>query len=136
MTRSLRCTCSVRVSNELGASHPRSTKFSIAVAISTSLSIAFVLALIPIIFAKQYPSWFSTDAQVKHLVYKLTPLLAISVINNVQPVLSGMYLFPLLSRTYNQFYYDLPDKCPQFYFVPVTIRLIKNPDKNGVLMGF
>ena len=85
--------CSVRVANELGAGHPRSTKFSIAVAVITSLSIAFVLALIPIIFAKQYPSWFSTDAQVKELVYKLTPLLAISVINNVQPVLTGIYLF-------------------------------------------
>lgn len=81
---------SVRVSNELGASHPRSTKFSIVVAMITSLSTAFVLALIPIIFAKQYPSWFSTDALVKELVYKLTPLLAISVVNNVQPVLSGV----------------------------------------------
>lgn len=96
--------CSVRVSNELGASHPRSTKFSIVVAMITSLSTAFVLALIPIIFAKQYPSWFSTDALVKELVYKLTPLLAISVVNNVQPVLSGIYLFSLQTCPY--FYYS------------------------------
>ncbi|KAK1258541.1 Protein TRANSPARENT TESTA 12 [Acorus gramineus] len=39
----------------------------------------------------QYPSAFTSSTDVKKLVYELTPLLATSiVINNVQPVLSGV----------------------------------------------
>ncbi|KAJ4711039.1 Protein DETOXIFICATION [Melia azedarach] len=82
---------SVRVSNELGAGHPRTAKFSLVVAVISSFLIGLVLSLILIITRKQYPDLFSNDAQVRALVVELTPLLAICiVINNVQPVLSGV----------------------------------------------
>ncbi|XP_058005669.1 protein DETOXIFICATION 29-like isoform X1 [Hevea brasiliensis] len=82
---------SVRVSNELGAGHPRTAKFSVVVAVISSLMIAAILALILILTRNKYPSFFSTDSQVKELVNDLTPVLALCiVINNIQPVLSGV----------------------------------------------
>ncbi|XP_038974832.1 protein DETOXIFICATION 29-like isoform X2 [Phoenix dactylifera] len=82
---------SVRVSNELGAGHPRTAKFSVVVVVITSFFIGVFLSLILIITRKQYPSAFTNNNDVKRLVYALTPLLATSiVINNVQPVLSGV----------------------------------------------
>lgn len=82
---------SVRVSNELGAGHPRIAKFSVVVVVITSFMIGLLLSLILIIARKQYPSVFTSSTDVKKLVYQLTPLLASSiVINNVQPVLSGV----------------------------------------------
>ena len=92
--------CSVRVSNELGASHPRTAKFSVAVAAITSFLISVVLSLILIAARRQYPDLFSSNAEIKKLVYSLTPLLAVCiVINNIQPVLSGIYSF-LFSSAY------------------------------------
>ncbi|XP_027361058.1 protein DETOXIFICATION 29-like [Abrus precatorius] len=82
---------SVRVSNELGALHPRTARFSLVVAVITSILIGIVLALILLITRDEYPSLFSNDEQVKDLVKDLTPLLSFCiVINNVQPVLSGV----------------------------------------------
>lgn len=82
--------CSVRVSNELGAAHPRTAKFSLVVAVITSFLIGIVLSAILIITRNDYPSLFSSDTDVETLVKELTPILAACiVINNVQPVLSG-----------------------------------------------
>nr|XP_019702062.2 protein DETOXIFICATION 29 isoform X2 [Elaeis guineensis] len=82
---------SVRVSNELGAGHPRTAKFSVVVVVITSFFIGIFLSFILIITRKQYPSAFTNSNDVKRVVYALTPLLAISiVINNIQPVLSGV----------------------------------------------
>lgn len=82
---------SVRVSNELGASHPRTAKFSLVVAVITSTLIGLLLSLVLIIFRKQYPFLFSNDSEVRYMVEDLTPMLALCiVINNVQPVLSGV----------------------------------------------
>ncbi|XP_024023914.1 protein DETOXIFICATION 29 [Morus notabilis] len=82
---------SVRVSNELGAAHPRTAKFSLVVAVITSFLIAVVLSLILIITRDEYPSLFSKDTDVKILVKQLTPVLATCIIiNDVQPVLSGV----------------------------------------------
>ncbi|XP_021647783.2 protein DETOXIFICATION 29 isoform X2 [Hevea brasiliensis] len=81
----------VRVSNELGAGHPRTAKFSVAVAVISSFTIGVIISVILILTRNKYPSLFSKDSQVKELVKKLTPLLATSVvINNVQPVLCGV----------------------------------------------
>ncbi|XP_059657862.1 protein DETOXIFICATION 29-like [Cornus florida] len=81
----------VRVSNELGAAHPRTAKFSVIVVGITSFLFGLFLAMILMITQKQYPSIFTDNAEVKELVYELTPLLALSiVINNVQPALSGV----------------------------------------------
>ncbi|GMN41532.1 hypothetical protein TIFTF001_010750 [Ficus carica] len=82
---------SVRVSNELGAAHPRAAQFSLLVAVISSTMIGVVLSLILIITRDEYPSLFSNDTDVKALVRQLTPVLAFSiVINNIQPVLSGV----------------------------------------------
>lgn len=82
---------SVRVSNELGAAHPRTAKFSLVVATLASLMIGLVIALILFLARNLYPALFTNDAGVKELVKELTPLLAVCIIiNNVQPVLSGV----------------------------------------------
>jgi len=82
---------SVRVSNELGAAHPRTAKFSLVVAVVTSFFIGLVLSAILIGTRNEYPSLFSSDTSVETLVKELTPILALCiVINNIQPVLSGV----------------------------------------------
>ncbi|KAG5001652.1 hypothetical protein JHK82_022806 [Glycine max] len=82
---------SVRVSNELGASHPRTAKFSLLVAMITSTLIGVMLSMVLIIFRNHYPFFFSNDSEVRAMVVELTPMLALCiVINNVQPVLSGV----------------------------------------------
>ncbi|KAJ6291735.1 hypothetical protein OIU76_023758 [Salix suchowensis] len=79
-----------RISNELGAAHPRTAKFALVVAVSSSFIIGLILAAILLIFRKSYPTLFSSDVKVQKLVEELTPLLALCiVIDNVQPVLSG-----------------------------------------------
>ncbi|XP_065876733.1 protein DETOXIFICATION 29-like [Euphorbia lathyris] len=82
---------SVRISNELGAGHPRTAKLSLLVAVLSSFMIGVMLSIILILTRHIYPSLFSNDSQVKDLVDQLTPLLAACIIiNNIQPVLSGM----------------------------------------------
>ncbi|CAF2003982.1 unnamed protein product [Brassica napus] len=82
---------SVRVSNELGANHPRTAKFSLVVAVITSTLIGVVVSTVLLIFRNRYPSLFVGDEDVIILVKELTPILALSiVISNVQPVLSGV----------------------------------------------
>ncbi|CAA0833716.1 MATE efflux family protein [Striga hermonthica] len=87
----LNAAVSVRVSNELGAAHPRTAKFSMVVVVVTATLLSLVVAVIILIFEKQYPSVFIESPKVKEIVYELTPLLALCVvINNVQPALSGV----------------------------------------------
>ncbi|KAL1807278.1 hypothetical protein DCAR_0833147 [Daucus carota subsp. sativus] len=82
---------SVRVSNELGARHPRTAKFSVVVVVISSFLIGLFISIILIIFRKQYPAVFSSSEEVQKVVYSLTPLLAACiVINNIQPALSGV----------------------------------------------
>lgn len=80
------------MSNELGADHPRTAKFSVVVVVISSFVIGIILSLALIISRKQYPAAFTNSKDVKNIVYTLTPLLAVSIIvNNVQPVLSGVW---------------------------------------------
>lgn len=82
---------SVRVSNELGASHPRTAKFSVVVMVISSFVIGLTFAILLLIFQNQYPSLFSDSPAVKAVVYELTPLLAFSItVNSIQPGLSGV----------------------------------------------
>ncbi|PWA75317.1 root hair specific 2 [Artemisia annua] len=82
---------SVRVSNELGAAHPRAAKFSIVVVVAFSILVGAILSLLLIIFRHQYPALFANSLEVQDAVYALTPLLALClVINNIQPALSGV----------------------------------------------
>ena len=83
--------CSVRISNELGAIHPREAKLSTVVVGITSLLTGLTLALILIITGKAYPSLFSNDTDVQELVYELTPLLGLCiVVYNLQLSLAGV----------------------------------------------
>uniref|UniRef100_A0A7N0V0J9 Protein DETOXIFICATION n=1 Tax=Kalanchoe fedtschenkoi TaxID=63787 RepID=A0A7N0V0J9_KALFE len=82
---------SVRVSNELGAAHPRTAKFSVVVVVIQSTIIGLVSSLVLVATHSQYPSLFSNSTEVRSLVDKLTPILATCiVINNIQPILSGV----------------------------------------------
>ncbi|KAK9119809.1 hypothetical protein Scep_017902 [Stephania cephalantha] len=82
---------SVRVSNELGAGHPRTAKFSVFVVVAYSFVCGLLFALILFIFRNQYAIAFTESNAVRNAVYHLTPLLVISIIlNTVQPVLSGV----------------------------------------------
>ncbi|XP_022151982.1 protein DETOXIFICATION 30 [Momordica charantia] len=82
---------SVRISNELGAAHPRTARFSLVVAVISSCLLGLMLASILLITKNDYPSLFSNDSAVRQIVKKLTPMLCFCiVINNVQPVLSGV----------------------------------------------
>ncbi|KAF8390488.1 hypothetical protein HHK36_025014 [Tetracentron sinense] len=82
---------SVRVSNELGAGHPKTAKFAVVVVVITSFMIGLVIFAVLLISRSEYPKAFTSSTEVRQLVYELTPLLATSIlINNVQPVLSGV----------------------------------------------
>jgi MATE family multidrug resistance protein len=82
--------CSVRVSNELGAAHPRVAKLSVFVVNGNSIIISVVLAAIIMIFRVALSKLFTSDTVVLEAVSDLTPLLAISVLlNGIQPILSG-----------------------------------------------
>ncbi|KAK6119005.1 hypothetical protein DH2020_047252 [Rehmannia glutinosa] len=82
---------SIRVSNELGAAHPRSAKFSVVVVVVTSFIISLLIAFPFLVFQKQYPSLFSVSSEVQRVVYKLTPFLAFCIVlSNVQPAVSGV----------------------------------------------
>ncbi|GFZ00055.1 MATE efflux family protein [Actinidia rufa] len=82
---------SIRVSNELGAARPRTANFSVLVGSIHSSFFGLVIALALMITRHQYPVLFSDSAQVKQLVYELTPLLGISiVIGSFQLTLTGV----------------------------------------------
>ncbi|XP_010533240.1 PREDICTED: protein DETOXIFICATION 32 [Tarenaya hassleriana] len=82
---------SVRVSNELGAGHPKRAKFSLIVATITSTAIGTAISMTLIALRDWYPELFSNDEEVRTVVKQLTPLLALCIIiNNIQPVLSGV----------------------------------------------
>lgn len=82
--------CSVRVSNELGAGHPRVAKFSVLVVNGSSIIISIIFSAIVLIFRVELSQLFTSDTEVIDAVSSLTPLLAISVfLNGIQPILSG-----------------------------------------------
>ncbi|CAL5190505.1 unnamed protein product [Lathyrus oleraceus] len=82
---------SVRISNELGAAHPRVAKFSVYVVNGNSVLISIALSAIILIFRVGLSKLFTSDAEVIDEVSALTPLICISVLlNGIQPILSGV----------------------------------------------
>ncbi|WCJ20228.1 MATE efflux family protein [Euphorbia peplus] len=82
---------SVRVSNELGAGHPKSASFSVVTVTLISFLISVILALIAILCRNYLSYIFTSGAEVAEAVAELTPFLAASIIlNGIQPVLSGV----------------------------------------------
>ncbi|OAY61342.1 protein DETOXIFICATION 41 [Manihot esculenta] len=82
---------SVRVSNELGAGHPKVAKFSVIVVNGTAIIISTIFSVIVLCFRVELSKLFTSDSEVIEAISNLTPLLAISVfLNGVQPILSGV----------------------------------------------
>ncbi|KAJ0018048.1 hypothetical protein Pint_09948 [Pistacia integerrima] len=81
---------SVRVSNELGAAHPKSSAFAVVIVTSSSFIIAVILAILVLAFRHSISYIFTSGSTVSNAVSELSPYLAFSIIlNGVQPVLSG-----------------------------------------------
>ncbi|XP_059661068.1 protein DETOXIFICATION 40-like [Cornus florida] len=82
---------SVRVSNELGAGHPKSAAFSV-VAVNLISFIVSVIAAITVLSLRDVISYAFTEGEVvAKAVSDLCPLLSITLIlNGIQPVLSGV----------------------------------------------
>lgn len=82
---------SVRVSNELGAGHPKSAAFSVVVVNLVSFITSSVLAAAVMVFRDVLSYAFTEGEAVAGAVSDLCPLLAITlVLNGIQPVLSGV----------------------------------------------
>ncbi|KAL2466628.1 MATE efflux family protein [Abeliophyllum distichum] len=82
---------SVRVSNELGAGHPKSAAFCVVVVTLSSFIIAVIFAIVSLVLRHQLSYVFTGGKTVSDAVSDLTPLMAISIVlNGVQPVLSGV----------------------------------------------
>lgn len=82
---------SVRVSNELGARHPKSAAFSVVVVTSWSFILSVIAAVIVLALRNLISYAFTEGEVVAEAVSDLCPLLALSLIlNGIQPVLSGV----------------------------------------------
>ncbi|KAF8414091.1 hypothetical protein HHK36_002090 [Tetracentron sinense] len=81
----------VRVSNELGAGHPKSAAFSVVIVTLISFIIAVIAAMIVLALRHVISYVFTEGKTVADAVSDLCPLLAVTLIlNGVQPVLSGV----------------------------------------------
>ncbi|KAL3850866.1 hypothetical protein ACJIZ3_012748 [Penstemon smallii] len=82
---------SVRVSNEIGAGHPKSAAFSVVVVNLVSFVVAVVEAMV-VLSQRHVISYIFTGGEtVANAVADLCPFLAVTLIlNGVQPVLSGV----------------------------------------------
>ncbi|KAG4921073.1 hypothetical protein JHK82_050009 [Glycine max] len=86
----LSAAASVRVSNQLGAAHPRVAIISVIVVNGISILISVVFCAIILICREAFCKLFTSDSEVIEEVSSLTPLFAISVfLNFIQPILSA-----------------------------------------------
>ncbi|XP_073122422.1 protein DETOXIFICATION 40-like [Henckelia pumila] len=82
---------SVRVSNELGAGHPKAAFFSVVVVTAVCLFIAVVEGVVVLSLRHVVSYVFTGGETVADAVADLCPLLAVTlVLNGIQPVLSGV----------------------------------------------
>nr|AKW47280.1 MATE-88 transporter [Catharanthus roseus] len=82
---------SVRVSNEVGAGHPKSAEFAVKVVNLSSFIISSICAIIVLSLRHIVSYAFTSGQTVANAVSDLCPLLALSIVlNGVQPVLSGV----------------------------------------------
>lgn len=90
-------TCSVRVSNELGANHPKTAKFSVVVAVVTS-TLFGIFFLVAILASRSYfPRLFSDKQEVIKETSRLGYFLAATIfLNSILPVLHGKLCYILI----------------------------------------
>lgn len=82
--------CSVRVSNELGAGHPKSAAFSVVIINVVAFVISIIAAVIVLVLRDVIGYAFTDGENVAIAVSDLCPLLAVTLLlNGIQPVLSG-----------------------------------------------
>ncbi|KAK9289686.1 hypothetical protein L1049_007844 [Liquidambar formosana] len=81
----------VRVSNELGRGDAKAAKFSIKVALATSICIGVFFWILCLVFGNKIAYLFTSNEEIAEAVSSLSVLLAFSILlNSVQPVLSGV----------------------------------------------
>nr|QEY08345.1 MATE efflux family protein member 2d [Crocus sativus] len=82
---------SVRVSNELGAGHPKAAKFSVVVNVCISMLLGLICMVAVLIGRKILPELFTNIAELVRETSKLGYLLAATILLSfIQPVLSGV----------------------------------------------
>ncbi|XP_057836676.2 protein DETOXIFICATION 33 [Cryptomeria japonica] len=82
---------SVRVSNELGAGHPKAAKFAVLIVVLTSLSIGLICMAIILATKNDFAVLFTSSEVVMKAVSTMAMLLGVTMLlNSVQPVLSGV----------------------------------------------
>ncbi|EEF43880.1 multidrug resistance pump, putative [Ricinus communis] len=82
---------SVRVSNELGAGHPKSAAFAVVVVTLSSFLIALILGIVALVLRNYLSYIFTSGTTVAKAVAELSPFLALSIVlSGIQPVLSGV----------------------------------------------
>ncbi|KAJ4966110.1 hypothetical protein NE237_017959 [Protea cynaroides] len=82
---------SVRISNELGAQHPRATKFSVVVAVTTSALFGILFTAAILATRSNFPKLFTEKPVVIRETSMLAYLLAATIfLNSIQPVLHGV----------------------------------------------
>lgn len=96
----------MRVSNELGAAHPKSAAFSVFVVTLISFLIAVVEAIIVLCLRNVISYAFTEGEIVANAVSDLCPFLAVTLIlNGVQPVLSGKIFLVIILLNYRIYTY-------------------------------
>ncbi|KAH9312392.1 hypothetical protein KI387_027427, partial [Taxus chinensis] len=81
----------VRVANELGAGRPKGAKFSVIVAVITSVVIGLAVLILILALRNDFSYAFTDSLIVQKAVYKLAILLGFTVLlNSIQPVLMGV----------------------------------------------
>ncbi|KAH9331577.1 hypothetical protein KI387_003685, partial [Taxus chinensis] len=79
---------SVRVSNELGAGHPRAAKFAVIVVLGTTFLVGAILMAVIFITRNEFAVAFTNSQVVMKAVSELATLLALTMLlNSIQPVL-------------------------------------------------
>ena len=92
----------MRISNELGAGHPKSAALAVVVVTGSSLIIAVICAIAVLLLRHVMSYAFTEGEVVANAVSDLTPLLAVSILlNGIHPVLSGK-LHILYTICFNQ----------------------------------
>jgi len=94
------CMCisySVRISNELGMGNAKAAKFSIKVALGTSIIIGIIFWVLCMVFSREISYLFTSSEEIAESVSRLHVLLAFSMLlNSIFPVLTGKYFILIL----------------------------------------
>lgn len=94
------CTCSTRVSNELGGGQPKAASLAVRVGFVMAMVEGVSVALVMILLRNIWGSIYSNDKEVVRYVASTMPILAISsFLDGIQSVLSG-FLYNIIHSNY------------------------------------